>query len=274
MTPPAPFHSTPTTGGRRRGRPITPVAITGVVLALVVLGAAVAVVVARPWDGPDGSPEAVILGTDGTQVIATPVRTDAAKLSDEEIDSAVLLLRERVKAAHAAGVEVSRQGDTDILVAFLDVADQATIDRLLGPVDGAFRPVLVVSGPAPGPTRQTPRTKAWSPAQRTARSSTRWVQSSCPAPRSPTRRPAGRSRPVVPRRANGSSPWSSHPPARRRSATPPPDWRRWTPRWTSSPWSATESSSRRRPFARPSRVVPCRSPAASLRTTPPHSPPT
>jgi len=149
MTPPAPFHSTPTTGGRRRGRPITPVAITGVVLALVVLGAAVAVVVARPWDGPDGSPEAVILGTDGTQVIATPVRTDAAKLSDEEIDSAVLLLRERVKAAHAAGVEVSRQGDADILVAFPDTADQPEIDRLFGPVDGAFRPVLAVSGPEP-----------------------------------------------------------------------------------------------------------------------------
>src|SRR5665647_539643 len=143
MTPDAPFLGTPTTGGRRRGR-----LIGGAVLAMLAV-VLVAVVVARPWDGPDGSPEAVILGTDGTQVIATPVRTDAAKLSDEEIDSAVLLLRERVKAAHAAGVEVSRQGDTDILVAFLDVADQATIDRLLGPVDGAFRPVLVVSGPEP-----------------------------------------------------------------------------------------------------------------------------
>lgn len=145
MTPTAPFHSTPTTGGRRRGR-----LIGGAVLALLAVGAVIAVVVvARPWDGPDGSPEAVILGTDGTQVIATPVRADAAKLSDEEIDSAVLLLRERVKAAHAAGVEVSRQGDTDILVAFPGTADQPQIDRLLGPVDGAFRPVLVVSGPEP-----------------------------------------------------------------------------------------------------------------------------
>lgn len=143
MTPPAPFHSTPTTGGRRRGR-----LIGGAVLAMLAV-VLVAVLVARPWDGPDGSPEAVILGTDGTQVIATPVRADAAKLSDEEIDSAVLLLGERVKAAHAAGVEVSRQGDTDILVAFLDTADQPQIDRLLGPVDGAFRPVLVVSGPEP-----------------------------------------------------------------------------------------------------------------------------
>jgi len=143
MTPTAPFHSTPTTGGRRRGR-----LIGGAVLAMLAV-VLVAVVVARPWDGPDGSPEAVILGTDGTQVIATPVRTDAAKLSDEEIDSAVLLLRERVKAAHAAGVEVSQQGDTDILVAFPDTADQPEIDRLLGPVDGAFRPVLAVSGPEP-----------------------------------------------------------------------------------------------------------------------------
>src|SRR5665647_1266716 len=143
MTPDAPFLGTPTTGGRRRGR-----LIGGAVLAMLAV-VLVAVVVARPWDGPDGSPEAVILGTDGTQVIATPVRTDAAKLSDEEIDSAVLLLRERVKAAHAAGVEVSRQGDADILVAFPDTADQPEIDRLFGPVDGAFRPVLAVSGPEP-----------------------------------------------------------------------------------------------------------------------------
>ena len=149
MTPDAPFLGTPTTGRRRRGRPITPVAITGVVLALVVFGAAVAVVVARPWDAPDGSPEVTVLGTDGTQVVVTPVRADTAKLTDGEIDSAVLLLRERVRSAGPAGVEISRQGDADILVAFPGAAEQATIDRLLGPAAGAFRPVLALSGPEP-----------------------------------------------------------------------------------------------------------------------------
>lgn len=55
------------------------------VLALVVVGAVVAVVVVRPWDGAAGSPEVAILGTDGTQVIVTPVRADTAKLSNKEM---------------------------------------------------------------------------------------------------------------------------------------------------------------------------------------------
>ncbi len=83
----------------------------------------------------------------GTQIILTPVVAEGQDVTQEQLDQAVSIIRQRVDAAGVSESEISTQGGDKIVVAIPGVPDQATLDRIQASAKLEFRAVLVASAP-------------------------------------------------------------------------------------------------------------------------------
>lgn len=83
----------------------------------------------------------------GTQIILTPRTTDGSEVSDDDINQAISIIRQRVDASGVAEAEITRQGQQNIVVALPGEPDQATLDLVRQSAQMRFRPVLGVSEP-------------------------------------------------------------------------------------------------------------------------------
>lgn len=85
----------------------------------------------------------------GTQIILTPTTTDGSAISDEDIDQAISIIRQRVDASGVAEAQISRQGGQNIVVAIPGQPDQSTLDLVRNSAVLYFRPVLrIIQGSA------------------------------------------------------------------------------------------------------------------------------
>ena len=78
----------------------------------------------------------------GTQIILAPQIAANQTVSEEQLDQAVAIIRQRVDAGGVAEAEVSTQGGANIVVSIPGVPDQATLERIRSSAKLEFRAVL------------------------------------------------------------------------------------------------------------------------------------
>ena len=116
----------------------------GVIFALLVGGNALSVF------GSGGSwvPKLALDLQGGTQIILEPRLAEGQTVSEEQLNQAVAIIRQRVDSSGVAEAEVTTQGGQNIVVAIPGEPDQATLERIRSSAKLEFRPVLI-AGPAP-----------------------------------------------------------------------------------------------------------------------------
>jgi len=121
--------------------------------SLAWLGAIIAVLAAivgggMLWGGWSGTPKLALDLEGGTQVILQPVIAEGqADPTQEQLDQAVSIIRQRVDATGVAEAEISTLGN-NIVVAIPGTPDQATLDRIQAAAKLEFRAVLLTGLPS------------------------------------------------------------------------------------------------------------------------------
>ena len=85
----------------------------------------------------------------GTQVILSPLLLDGAAVTQEQLDQAVSIIRQRVDASGVSESQVITQGDRNIIVSIPGVPDENTLALIKASAKLEFRAVLVTSVGAP-----------------------------------------------------------------------------------------------------------------------------
>lgn len=80
----------------------------------------------------------------GTQLILTPTTTDGSQVTDNDLNQAINIIRQRVDASGVAEAEISRQGGSNIVVALPGKPSQETLDLVRSSAVLYFRPVIRV----------------------------------------------------------------------------------------------------------------------------------
>ena len=80
----------------------------------------------------------------GTQLILTPTTTDGRQVTDNDLNQAINIIRQRVDASGVAEAEISRQGGSNIVVALPGKPSQETLDLVRSSAVLYFRPVIRV----------------------------------------------------------------------------------------------------------------------------------
>ncbi len=108
-------------------------------------------------DGEGGASFAPGLALDlegGVQLILTPrLDPDAeggdGEITDDDMDQAIEIIRQRVDASGVAEAEITRQGSANIVVGLPGRPDEATLDLVRQSAQLRFRPVLTMTDPTP-----------------------------------------------------------------------------------------------------------------------------
>ena len=110
----------------------------GVIFALLVGGNAFAV-----WQGT-GSwvPKLALDLQGGTQIILAPQIAENQVVTEEQLNQAVAIIRQRVDAGGVSEAEVTTQGGANIVVSIPGVPDPATLERIRSSAKLEFRAVL------------------------------------------------------------------------------------------------------------------------------------
>lgn len=114
---------------------------------LVVIGAVFA---ALNWasvatQGGSWTPRLALDLEGGTQVILEPQLQEGQQVTEEQLNQAVEIIRQRVDASGVSESEITTQGGRNIVVAIPGEVDDATMDRLQSSARMEFRPVLTVA---------------------------------------------------------------------------------------------------------------------------------
>ena len=87
----------------------------------------------------------------GTQLILTPTTSDGSAISDNDIEQAIEVIRQRVDASGVSEAQISRQGGQNIVVSLPGKPSQATLELVRTSAVMYFRPVLRI---LPGSAQQ------------------------------------------------------------------------------------------------------------------------
>ncbi len=111
----------------------------GVIFGLLIGGNAFAV-----WQN-EGSwvPKLALDLQGGTQIILAPLVAEGQDVTEEQLNQAVSIIRQRVDAGGVAEAEVATQGGSNIVVSIPGTPDAATLERIRSSAKLEFRPVLV-----------------------------------------------------------------------------------------------------------------------------------
>lgn len=134
--------------------------------ALIWLGVLVAGLIgvnlsAVQWGGGAWTPQLALDLEGGTQIVLAPVVAEGAQVTQEQLDQAVAIIRQRVDASGVSEAEITTQGGRNIVVAIPGEPDAATMQRIQASAKMEFRPVLQsaaanVPGEAPEPSAPMP----------------------------------------------------------------------------------------------------------------------
>lgn len=95
------------------------------------------------------TPELALDLEGGTQIILTPATTDGSEVTEEDVQQAIEIIRQRVDASGVAEAEITAQGGSNIIVALPGQPDQETLDLVRTSAVLRMRPVLAMADPNP-----------------------------------------------------------------------------------------------------------------------------
>ncbi|WP_298457847.1 protein translocase subunit SecD [uncultured Cellulomonas sp.] len=101
------------------------------------------------WSDASWAPELALDLEGGTQLILTPVTEDGEEVTDETIDQAIAIIRQRVDSSGVAEAEITSQGGTNIVVGLPGTPSEETLDLVRTSAQMRFRPVLAITAPTP-----------------------------------------------------------------------------------------------------------------------------
>ena len=78
----------------------------------------------------------------GTQIILTPTTSDGSEITDQDVDQAIEIIRQRVDASGVAEAQISRQGGQNIVVSLPGTPSQETLELVRTSAVLYFRPVI------------------------------------------------------------------------------------------------------------------------------------
>lgn len=84
----------------------------------------------------------------GTQIVLAPQLESGQSVTEEQLNQAVSIIRQRIDASGVAEAEIATQGTQNITVSLPGVPDQETLDRLESSAKLEFRPVLYTDAAA------------------------------------------------------------------------------------------------------------------------------
>lgn len=85
----------------------------------------------------------------GTQIILSPLLLDGQSVSQEQLDQAVAIIRQRVDASGVSEAQVITQGENNIIVSIPGVPDENTLKLIKASAKLEFRAVLLTSAGTP-----------------------------------------------------------------------------------------------------------------------------
>lgn len=130
-------------------------------LFVVIAGLTGANAAAVAWGGGSWAPQLALDLEGGTQIVLEPRLAEGASISQEQLDQAVSIIRQRVDASGIAETEITTQGGRNVVVALPGEPDAATMQRIQASAKMEFRPVLAsaaanVAGTQPEATETDP----------------------------------------------------------------------------------------------------------------------
>nr|WP_238994443.1 protein translocase subunit SecD [Actinomyces sp. 565] len=78
----------------------------------------------------------------GTQIILTPTTSDGSDITEEDLNQAIEIIRQRVDASGVAEAQISRQGGNNIIVSLPGTPSEETLDLVRTSAVLYFRPVI------------------------------------------------------------------------------------------------------------------------------------
>ncbi|SEC21751.1 preprotein translocase subunit SecD [Paramicrobacterium humi] len=100
------------------------------------------------WGGASFAPKLALDLEGGTQIILEAQLDSGEQVSQEQLNQAVSIIRQRVDASGVSEAEVTTEGGRNIVVAIPGVADEETRNRIEATAKLDFRPVLFAGEPA------------------------------------------------------------------------------------------------------------------------------
>lgn len=111
-------------------------------LLVLIIGLVSANAASVIWNEGEWTPRLALDLQGGTQLILEPQLEETAEVTQEQLDQAVGIIRQRVDAGGVTEAEITTQGGRNIVVAIPGTPDQATIDRIQSAARLDFRAVL------------------------------------------------------------------------------------------------------------------------------------
>ncbi|MGM1030076.1 MAG: protein translocase subunit SecD [Actinomycetota bacterium] len=94
------------------------------------------------WGGGSWTPSLALDLEGGAQIVLEPQLAEGASVTQEQLDQAVAIIRQRVDASGVSEAEITTQGGRNIVVALPGEPDAATMQRIQASAKMEFRPVL------------------------------------------------------------------------------------------------------------------------------------
>ncbi|MCS5733236.1 protein translocase subunit SecD [Herbiconiux daphne] len=95
------------------------------------------------WSNATWTPKLALDLEGGTQIILTPKLESGDQVSQEQLDQAVSIIRQRVDASGVSEAEVTTQGGTNVVVSIPGSPDDETLNRIESSAKLDFRAVLL-----------------------------------------------------------------------------------------------------------------------------------
>ena len=106
--------------------------------------------------GASFTPELALDLQGGTQIILTPSIADGQQASQEQLNQAVTIIRQRIDGSGVGESQVSIQGNENIVVAIPGIPDPTTLQLIRASALLEFRPVITFAASAPLPEGTVP----------------------------------------------------------------------------------------------------------------------
>ena len=99
----------------------------------------------------------------GTEIILSPQLGKGQQVTQQELNQAVAIIRQRVDASGTSEAQINTQGSSNIVVSIPGTPDKATLDRIKSSSKLEFRPVLVAGAPTPAASSSASATPGATP---------------------------------------------------------------------------------------------------------------
>lgn len=130
------------------------------------------------WSNASWTPKLALDLEGGTQMILSPeVQGGGEEITEEQLDQAVEIIRQRVDGSGVAEAEISTQSGQNVIVALPGIPDAETRELIQASAQMEFRPVLA-GGPGQGAPAETPTPEDQLPtptAEPTGASDPNWI---------------------------------------------------------------------------------------------------